>query len=247
MAGLLDQYGGMRLSDLPMNRQPKTRGLLNMLVDNPETLAGLIADFTPVVGDVKSAYDGVQSAREGDWLGAGLGAMGALPMVPNMAGMVRTPLGRIAENSADSNTLAEMLTRAGKSKGYDVSMDASGISPSRYITFRNPSDETGELTRQVRISNHADKHPSLAEGARTSSDPDTGVTFEQAVNWLAREGYPTTLSTRFKSTPTWEEHYAQQAALRSAPSARLEQLQSAWRNKPKATRGPMPTLDSLMK
>ncbi|MBK6906470.1 MAG: hypothetical protein IPH08_04950 [Rhodocyclaceae bacterium] len=88
MAGLLDQYGGMRLSDLPMNRQPKTKGLLNMLVENPKTLAGLIADFTPVVGDVKSAYDGVQSAREGDWLGAGLGALGALPFVPAMGGVI---------------------------------------------------------------------------------------------------------------------------------------------------------------
>ena len=60
------------------------------------TLGGLLADFTPVVGDVKSAYDGFQSAKEGDYLGAGLGALGVLPMVPNLAGMIkatkRTPL-----------------------------------------------------------------------------------------------------------------------------------------------------------
>lgn len=49
-------------------------------------LGNLIADMTPVVGDVKSAYEGVQAAREGDWEGAGLGALGALPFVPNMAG-----------------------------------------------------------------------------------------------------------------------------------------------------------------
>ena len=49
-------------------------------------LLGTIADFTPVVGDVKSAYEGVQAAREGDWAGAGLGWLGALPLVPNLAG-----------------------------------------------------------------------------------------------------------------------------------------------------------------
>lgn len=45
-----------------------------------------MADFTPGVGDVKSAYEGMQAAREGDYVGAGLGALGALPMVPNIAG-----------------------------------------------------------------------------------------------------------------------------------------------------------------
>lgn len=50
-------------------------------------IPGLLADFTPVVGDAKSVYDGVQSARQGDYLGAGLGALGALPLMPNIAGM----------------------------------------------------------------------------------------------------------------------------------------------------------------
>lgn len=55
--------------------------------DRLKTAGGLLADFTPVVGDVKSAYDGVQAAKKGDYLGAGLGALGALPLVPNLAGM----------------------------------------------------------------------------------------------------------------------------------------------------------------
>ena len=46
-------------------------------------LSGLV-DMTPVVGDAKSAYEGVQAAREGDWGGAGLGMLGALPFVPGM-------------------------------------------------------------------------------------------------------------------------------------------------------------------
>lgn len=52
-------------------------------------LGGLLMDFSPL-GDAKSAYDGVQSAREGDYLGAALGGFGALPMVPNLAGIGHT-------------------------------------------------------------------------------------------------------------------------------------------------------------
>lgn len=125
MAGLLDNYGGMRLSDLPMNRQPKTKGLLNMLVENPKTLAGLIADFTPVVGDVKSAYDGVQSAREGDWLGAGLGALGALPFVPNMTASV----GKVAQKVSKEGPRAEAMRIAQANAAKPVSEGGLGLRP----------------------------------------------------------------------------------------------------------------------
>jgi hypothetical protein len=58
----------------------------------PERVRGalsMLADVTPVVGDVKSGVEGVQAAREGDWLGAGLGGLGMLPFVPNMAGSIK--------------------------------------------------------------------------------------------------------------------------------------------------------------
>lgn len=57
-----------------------------MAPEHNQRLIGLLGDLTPVVGDVKSAYEGVQAAREGDWLGAGGGLLGALPFVPNVAG-----------------------------------------------------------------------------------------------------------------------------------------------------------------
>ena len=81
---------------------PKLRGLLDAAslgaetmagaqkpytMEQAKTIGGLLADFTPGIGDAKSGYEGVQAARQGDWLGAGLGALGALPFVPNMAGM----------------------------------------------------------------------------------------------------------------------------------------------------------------
>ena len=57
--------------------------------EQANTIGGLLADFTPVLGDIKSGYEGVQAAKQGDWLGAGLGALGALPLVPNMAGIMK--------------------------------------------------------------------------------------------------------------------------------------------------------------
>lgn len=70
-------------------------GLAGALVDMPykgvemtpervKAALSTLLDMTPVVGDAKSAYEGVQAAREGDWAGAGLGMLGALPFVPGM-------------------------------------------------------------------------------------------------------------------------------------------------------------------
>ena len=59
-----------------------------MAPEHSMMLAGLLGDFTPVVGDIKSAYEGIQSARDGDWVGAGGGLLGALPFVPNIAGSI---------------------------------------------------------------------------------------------------------------------------------------------------------------
>ena len=76
-------------------------------------LGNLMADMTPVVGDIKSAYEGVQAAREGDWMGAGLGALGALPAIPNFAGIGRTDeLGRqIKSMTGGYPTQAELAGR----------------------------------------------------------------------------------------------------------------------------------------
>lgn len=59
-----------------------------MSAEHSGLLGGLLLDMSPL-GDAKSAYDGVQSAREGDWLGAGLGGLGALPMMPNLGGVIK--------------------------------------------------------------------------------------------------------------------------------------------------------------
>lgn len=59
-----------------------------MSAEHSGLLGGLLMDMSPL-GDAKSAYDGLLSARQGDYLGAGLGALGALPFIPNMAGAIK--------------------------------------------------------------------------------------------------------------------------------------------------------------
>lgn len=104
-----DYIGKLRDLLLAKSKSGTLRGLLDSVYDSalrgaeaygsanspmaPQHAAGLlgtIADFTPVVGDVKSAYEGVQAAREGDWAGAGFGMLGALPFVPGMAGVMKS-------------------------------------------------------------------------------------------------------------------------------------------------------------
>ena len=169
----------------------------------------------------------------------------ALNFNPAAVGMIKTPVGRIPESAADTRNLADMLQKAGEKAGYYVQRSDSAISPSRYVSFTKIGDDVGETTRQVRISNHMDKYPELANGVRTSVDPSTEVSFEQAVNWLSREGFPTSLSARYKDVPTWEQHYANDRAARSSETGKLDGLLAAWRNFPKAKRGDAPTIDDV--
>ena len=47
-------------------------------------------DFTPVVGDIKSGYEAVDAAKQGNYGEAALNAAGLLPFVPSLGGMIRT-------------------------------------------------------------------------------------------------------------------------------------------------------------
>lgn len=224
---------------------------MEMLAPKPGDLAvrakmgELLASGTPGIGDAMSGYDAVKSASEGNYGEAALNGVGLLPFVPAMGGMIKGPVGRIPENAADTRSLADMLQRAGERAGYSVQRSDSAVSPSRYISFGKAGDEAGDTVRQVRLSNHADKYPELSNGVRTSVDPSTEVSFEQAANWLAREGFPTSLSKKYSNIPTWEQYYAAKRAADATPEIRLQKLRDAWLNQPKATRGPRPTLDDL--
>lgn len=47
------------------------------------------ASALPVIGDAISGYDAYQSAKQGDYLGAALNAVGLLPMIPGLAGIIK--------------------------------------------------------------------------------------------------------------------------------------------------------------
>jgi hypothetical protein len=209
---------------------------------------------TPLKGGLDIGEVGGVPINATDFLPADLGANALLKLsmlgkgagIPILAGMIKTPYGRIAENSTDTNKLADMLERAGNNAGYVVNREGSGVSPSQYVTF-GMRDSDGNVIgeRQVRISNHADKYKELTptSGKRFSSDPSTENTFENAVNWLNKEGYPTNLSTRYSVIPDVTKSTAMSNINKEE---QLRKLQAAWLNKPKATRGEMPTIANIV-
>lgn len=234
---MLKQYG----------RDAAPGGALNQEItpDNVRTIAELAAFEPGLIGSAASVGLAADDLRQGNYGDAALNSLGLLPFVPAMGGMIKTPVGRIPETGKETRALAEMLKRAGEKAGYLVSHEGSAISPSQYVTFSKAGDEAADMTRQVRLSNHADKYPELASGVRTSVDPKTEVSFEQAVNWLAREGFPTSLSAKYKDVPTWERFYEARRVADQSPEIRLQKLQAAWLNQPKATRGTRPTLEDI--
>lgn len=64
-------------------------GLLNpeWTPERTDAAKGLLG-LAPVVGDAVSAFDAIQSARAGQWGDAALNAVGLVPLVPSLGGMV---------------------------------------------------------------------------------------------------------------------------------------------------------------
>ncbi len=87
-----------------------------MAPEHAKNMANVLADMTPGIGDIKSGIEGVQAAREGDWLGAGMGGLGALPMVPNLGGVIRNIY------HGTSPEAAALIKR----RGFDLKQSADG-------------------------------------------------------------------------------------------------------------------------
>jgi hypothetical protein len=110
----------MGLLDIILNegkkylRDAAPGGLLNPEVPpgGPTEVAKSLLSFTPGVGDAISAYDAVQSARNGDWTGAALNGIGVLPFIPSIAGMV-SPIKKSAKEAYLANK--ELFDNAHKS------------------------------------------------------------------------------------------------------------------------------------
>lgn len=240
---LLDQYAKFRdyiAANTPRSTRPVAKpgdvlreGLLdpnkfNAVAANrfKDSVFGLLGGV-PGVGDAASAVEAADLLNRGEKFGAGLAALGALPLVPAI-GMIKTPAGRYPENYADTKNLAEMLVRAGNKKGYHVAHEGSSVSPSQYVTFARLDDAGNTIAdseRQVRISNHYDRNPgrSPTYGKRfdVAEEGGMGDTFEHAVQWLEKEGYKTALSTRYKNVPSWEELWAMERAIQALPKKQV--------------------------
>lgn len=105
-----------------------------MSAEHSGLLGGLLMDMSPL-GDAKSAYDGVQSAREGDWVGAGLGGLGALPMVPNFAGAIR--------NGTSEELLKKLYKESAIKKAlYNKSDTYATMTPDDFLQLAMPIDRT---------------------------------------------------------------------------------------------------------
>lgn len=52
-------------------------------------VASFINSFLPVTGDIQSAAEGYQAFKDKDYVGASLGALGVLPIIPNTTQFVR--------------------------------------------------------------------------------------------------------------------------------------------------------------
>lgn len=65
------------------------------------------ASALPVIGDAISAYDAYQSAKQGDYIGAALNGIGALPLIPALAGITRTK--NVIKNIENINELNKWM------------------------------------------------------------------------------------------------------------------------------------------
>jgi len=152
-------------------------------------LLGTIADLTPVVGDVKSAYEGVQAAREGDWAGAGLGLLGALPFVPGITAWHGSP------HKFDKFSLDKIGTGEGaQAYGHGLYL-AENPSVAREYQERLGGFQPSEITSQFKeliagLPASAQKFLTESQAARTPIDQMKQKALQskvQAASWDAQD------------------------------------------------------------
>lgn len=101
-------------------------------------------------------------------------------------GMMRGIGGRMPETAEEVSKLSSMLERHAKNAGTPVDVGYSNISPSTYLRFKGQN----EAPLEVRISNHPDRHPAMAEveGVERISVHPMGYGYEEAIDWLKEKG-----------------------------------------------------------
>ena len=192
ISGPVDLFGmGLRGIGVPVPQNAflgsqwmRERGLTR---DPENRMAGLLGEAAGMSLPIVAAAKAPQIAR--GLLQAGDNLRAPTPInsaTRGQAGMIRTQYGRIPETAKEVDLLAKQLASKGKSLGYRVESNASNVSGSQYVTFKNPEG----VDLQVRLSNHGDRYPNqlAAIGERFSVDPQSGNTFELAKQWLKTSG-----------------------------------------------------------
>ena len=85
-------------------------GVNNLAPKSNEQAGEMALDATPIVGNVRSAQRGYEAAQNHDWLGAALGAVGAVPV---LGGIIAGPAARTANHEALA--IAKEMQAAGHS------------------------------------------------------------------------------------------------------------------------------------
>ena len=142
---------------------------VEMTPERVKAALSTLLDMTPVVGDAKSAYEGVQAAREGDWAGAGLGMLGALPFVPGIGGwtvhkmgdikILENPTREMVKNLANKSRYEEVRGLVDPNNGKQYWWDAGSLNHKDvsdwfgidWDAIEKGSDQTRKMMRSTAI------------------------------------------------------------------------------------------------
>jgi hypothetical protein len=98
----------------------------------------------------------------------------------------------LPETEDEISAIADEIAEQAKAAGFRVRPGYSNVSGSQYVTIEKPIGENEFKAVQVRVSNHGDRYPGTAEGTRFSIDPSSRNTYENAIGFLADEGFDIT-------------------------------------------------------
>lgn len=123
------------------------------------------ASVLPVIGDAISGYDAYQSAKQGDYMGAALNAVGMLPLVPGLAGTIKSKTGSIANNLLDKINSSESIKKWAKgSKVVDQSGNPLTLYHGTDANFDKFNTSMSEMGSHFGPVDQANQFASLREG-----------------------------------------------------------------------------------
>lgn len=114
--------------------------LVGRVIDELKSPVDLVSDFSPVIGDVKSAGLAIDDLINGDYGSAALNAIGLLPFVPGLGSVIKS-----SKYADELEGLAHELTRTEKAKRAEelagLLYDADEIPPGWYVHGRGGSQQ----------------------------------------------------------------------------------------------------------